>query len=191
MDFIFTSELSAVNSMIGTIGEAPVSTLIDTDLVDVETALTVLREETRKVLAHGWDFNTDCGFPLMSDPVTNHIKVPQAALQVRPDNPRYTVRGSMVYDKDTFSLAHPAGTTITATVYWAMAFEELPEVTRQYITTRACRLFQNRTAHSQIIRSFTQEDETEARVAHERENTLARRDRFIHGDSLTRSIIMR
>ena len=53
-----TTQLQAVNSMLSTIGEAPVNSL-DSGLVDAETAETVLNEVSRDVQSFGWNFNTE------------------------------------------------------------------------------------------------------------------------------------
>lgn len=64
-----TTELEAINIMLGSIGESPLpsdadlSDLADADL-NVEAAVGILRETTREVLTAGWRFNTLTGFEL-------------------------------------------------------------------------------------------------------------------------------
>lgn len=64
-----TTEVEAVNVMLGAIGEAPLeaaadlSTLVSTD-VNVEMAVGILRETLRDVLVAGWRFNTLTGYEL-------------------------------------------------------------------------------------------------------------------------------
>jgi hypothetical protein len=62
-----TTEVEAVNVMLGAIGEAPLAP--NTDLsaatdTNVEMAIGILRETVREVLAAGWRFNTLSGYEL-------------------------------------------------------------------------------------------------------------------------------
>ena len=58
-----TTELEAVNIMLSTIGEAPVNNL-DSGLVDAETAETILKNVSRDVQSHGWNFNSEPDYTL-------------------------------------------------------------------------------------------------------------------------------
>mgnify|MGYP000641860562 CR=1 FL=1 len=61
-----TTKLEAVNSMLSTIGEAPVNSLTS-GLVDAETAETILNEVSRSVQAHGWNFNSEPDYTVAAD----------------------------------------------------------------------------------------------------------------------------
>jgi hypothetical protein len=68
-----TTELEAVNSMLAAIGEAPLAdgtNLATASQADIETALNILTNITRKVLSMGWRFNTEKGVQL--SPVAAH-----------------------------------------------------------------------------------------------------------------------
>lgn len=161
-----TTELEAVNSMLYTIGESPVSTVEDSGIVDATTALTTLREVSREVQSRGWHFNTEIGFRLAPTFPDGEINLPLNTLQV--DSVRgftradVTQRGKRLYNRrdHTYKFAKPVVCDLTV----LLAFEDLPEFARGYIGTRAARLFQKRTVGSAELDSFTAQDEATALV---------------------------
>jgi hypothetical protein len=74
-DLVLTTELDAVNTMLYTIGEQPVSSLAESGLADVAIAKTILTEQSRRFQAKGWDFNTDKDYALAVD-INSKIPVP-------------------------------------------------------------------------------------------------------------------
>ena len=62
-----TTELEAVNTMLNTIGEAPVNTLVNMTSVDALAALSVLQNVNRGVQVEGWFFNSEYDYPLVPD----------------------------------------------------------------------------------------------------------------------------
>jgi hypothetical protein len=69
-----TTKLEAVNTMLSTIGEAPVNSLA-TGLIDAETAETILNNVSREVQARGWNFNTEYDYTF-SPNVDGEIDLP-------------------------------------------------------------------------------------------------------------------
>ena len=69
-----TTSLAAVNSMLSTIGEAPVNSL-QSGLVDAETAETILNEVSRSVQAYGWNFNSEPDYTVAAD-TSGHVILP-------------------------------------------------------------------------------------------------------------------
>ena len=53
-----TTELQAVNTMLSTIGEAPVNSITGTTTVDVSVAKNILDETSMSIQSQGWNFNT-------------------------------------------------------------------------------------------------------------------------------------
>lgn len=189
-----TTQLSAVNGMLATIGEAPINTLEGTSLVDVAAAKQALSEVTRSVLVEGWAFNTDLDYvlyPTGFDPF--NITIPPNAMVVLPndDYAHIIVRGSKLYDTLTHSDQFQGSNGVPCKVIWNMAFEELPEVTRQFIAIRAARLFQARSTASEILHAFSDADERMARWAHQRNNVRVRRKNFLIGNGTSASILAR
>ena len=62
-----TTELEAVNTILSTIGEAPLSTLTGSLPVDGTTAKNILSEIRREVKSAGWHCNTEDKVDLTSD----------------------------------------------------------------------------------------------------------------------------
>lgn len=168
-----TTELEAVNSMLLSIGQAPVSTLSVTGIRDVNIARELLKASTRRCLVMGWDFNTDDTYEIQPD--TNGLcVVPSGALSVDASSKyeRLTQRrhpsGNMAfYSKDNQSFTFDA--PVSAKIVWGFAFEDLPEAARNYIATYAGRRFQSRVVGSQILDRFEEEDELKAWVTLQRE----------------------
>lgn len=176
-----TTELSAVNGMLATIGEAPINSLENTALVDVALAKNALREVTRSVLVDGWSFNTDEEYPLYPEAVDPFaIRIPPNAMVVLPseDYAHLTPRGQQLYDTVNRSFSFEGHPLVPCKIVWSMDFAELPEVTRQYIAVRAARLFQARTTASEFLYRFTEAEERAARWSHQRNNVRVRRKRL-------------
>ena len=103
-----TTELEAVNAMLSTIGEAPVSSLAS-GLLDAETAETILNDVSREVQSMGWNFNTEEDFPASPND-SNEIVLPaeivradlaQSQTKFRSTKEEYVQRGNRMYDKIT------------------------------------------------------------------------------------------
>lgn len=161
-----TSELEAVNAMLHSIGESPVVTIDDdTDPlpVDVDIAVRVLRSVNREVQVRGWQFNTEQEYPLSRDG-DNFLPLPSNTLHADPDGSFASrdgiVRGSRLYDRTNHTYVWD--TDVTVTIKLLLPFEELPEAARSYIAVRAGRKFQAGVVGSQVLASFTQEDEINA-----------------------------
>lgn len=157
------TELEAVNAMLLSIGQAPVSTLSVSGIADVNIARELLKTAARRCLAKGWNFNTDDEYTITPD-VGGYCVVPSGALSVDAQNStenlvqRRAPNGSMAfYSKDSQSFIFTS--PITVRVIWGFGFEDLPEVARNYIATYAGRRFQSRVIGSQILDRFEAEDE--------------------------------
>jgi hypothetical protein len=169
------TELEAVNSMLATIAESPV-TALDGTHEDAIMARQVLRQVSREVQAEGWYFNVEYDYPLNPD-VNGEISIPSnmTSADIEPySQERYNdledviIRGDRLYNNadHTYVFNHP----IYVTARWALNFEELPETAKTYIVTRASRLFQTKAMGSETLNQFTQADEARARAALLRED---------------------
>lgn len=150
-----TDKLEAINSMLMSIGEAPVNSL-ESGLDDALIAEKTLDEVSKSVQKHGWYFNTEDNFPLKTDNDTE-IVVPANILKLDMQDTRYVLRGKRVYDRQEHTFRIPMD--LKGTVILGLEFEELPESAKQAIMYRAARLFQNRVVGSKVIYQFTKEDE--------------------------------
>lgn len=197
-----TTELEAVNAMLGAIGEAPVNTLQVTGIDDVAVAKQVLLEITRAVLTRGWHFNTDYNYPLNRD-VSNNFIVPPNALKIRP-MPRFsatydvTVRAGKLWWKNppneaapTFDFSTANDSQIKFTIVWGFKFDELPEYVRRYIYIRAARVFTARRIGDAELEGLTEKDELEAKVSMDSDEGFEARRNLFRSNRIMRKITNR
>lgn len=161
-----TTELEAINTMLSTIGEAPVNTVEDNGIVDAVIARQILRSTSREVQSRGWHFNTEKGFLLTPDS-EGFITLPPTTLRVDTvdefQDIDVVLRGNRLYDRRNHTFKFDKPIRVDAVIL--LPFEELPEVAREYITIRASRIFQERVVGSDILSSFSKSDELRALVS--------------------------
>jgi hypothetical protein len=166
MALSMTSELDAVNIMLGTIGESPINSLdAATGVVDAVTARAILSEVSVQVQEEGWHFNTEYEFELTPALGTNEIYI--AANTIEVDASAYdrndidvAIRGNRLYDRK--NKTYQFEQSIKADLTILLEFNELPQAARHYITVRAARVFQQRVVGSDTLGSFTEKDEARA-----------------------------
>lgn len=83
-----TTELQAVNTMLSTIGEAPVDSLSGATSSDAALADQVLTEVVRETLVQGWYFNIDKNYWLYRDGFGN-IFLPANTARVEINRNKY------------------------------------------------------------------------------------------------------
>ena len=147
------TELSAVNAILGAIGQSPVTTLGTVSVVNGITAYdnpeiafiyNLLRDANVDTQAEGWHFNTEEHVPFNPDSVTKKIAIPDnvLSLDLHDNQAKRTMdlvrRDGFLYDKirhdDTFS------EPLFLDVVYLRTFENLPIIFRRYITYRASRV---------------------------------------------------
>jgi len=162
------TELDAVNEMLLSIGQAPVSTLSVPGIRDVSIAQQELARVSRAVQLQGWHWNTDEGYSL-SPAADGVILAPPGLLrfEVTDRGRDLTLRrkpgttGTLaLYDRTNHSFTFDAPVAIKAV--WGFPFEDLPETARTYISIAAARKFQARTIGSRELDGFNAEDEDRA-----------------------------
>ena len=144
------TELSAVNNILGAIGQAPITTLGTVsagveakDNPEIQFIFNLLRDANVDTQAEGWHFNTEEHVEFAID---NNGKIAIGndilSMDLHDNQARRTMdlvrRNGFLYDKikhtDVFTSA------LDLDVVRLVAFEELPTVFRRYITYRASRL---------------------------------------------------
>ena len=141
--YAVSTELDAVNQILSSVGQAPVTTL-DQQNPEVAIALNTLREANKQVQAEGWTFNTEHHYELTGDANTFEITYPTNALQIDTTRSQHfddydpVRRGGKLYDrhKHTFLWKNEDGTakTIQVDVIWYFNFTEVPVAVLNYIT---------------------------------------------------------
>lgn len=145
MSLTLTTKLDAVNQMLESVWELPVSTLIGSASGAVAMAKRVLDQTCISVQTRGWAFNTEDNFVLSPD-TSGNINVPSTALEVDPSgvdcDVDAVVRGTRLYDREnhTFTFTKPVNCRIIS----LLDFEDLPQAARFYIATMAARSFYNK-----------------------------------------------
>ena len=146
------TELSAVNSILGAIGQSPITQLKDpaTGVItnanpEIQFIYNLLKDANVDVQAEGWHFNTEKHCHYKPDDVTGKIVIAADILQLDVSDGwksrKYDVvrRGGFLYDKldhtDDFSDIDE----ITLDVVKLYPFEDVPPVFRRFITYRAAR----------------------------------------------------
>jgi len=154
--------------MISVIGESPVNTLGGTSVpVTVIQSVQVLDETNKAIQSEGWHFNTEYDYPLIPDASTSKITLPVNTLKVDLDPEIYTdtdpvQRGLKLYDRKKHTELWTKD--LKAIITFELAFEELPEQFRHYITVKAARIFATRFLGSREIEGFALRDEIEAKA---------------------------
>lgn len=160
-----TTELEAVNVMLSSIGEAPVSSLTS-GLIDAELAETILGNINREVQSQGWNFNREYNYPLTPDSISQEVTIPTNTMRVdgmsKTDKIDVTQRGTRLYNKATYTYVFEG--IVKVNITFLLGFTDIPEVARRYITLRAARVFQDRTIGASDLHTFQQRDELEALI---------------------------
>jgi hypothetical protein len=160
-----TDELSAVNIMLGVIGESPINSLASISGVsDAVTARQVLNEISTTVQSEGWAFNTEKNWAFLPDS-TGTLVLPSNILQVDPvdSSLKVQLRGTRLYDLKNHTFTFTDSIKLDCVLLFD--FNDLPQAARYYIAVRAARVFQARTVGSDALNGFTKQDEALARVA--------------------------
>lgn len=157
------NELEAVNRMLRSIGQVPVSSIPDSGQSDSRIAAEVLKDYTIELQQDGYDFNTDEALELTPD-VSGVIVIPSDVLRIIPTyrRNRYTIRDGKLYDLDKRSNIFEFAAKVKA--IRKVPFEGLPYPLQNYVTVRSARVFANRMIGAPEQNGYNSEDEARARI---------------------------
>ena len=139
-------ELPAVNQILQSCGQAPVTTLDQTN-PDVAIAYQTLLEVSREVQAEGWSFNKEFHYDMIPDN-NNEILIPNNVLQLdltpNAANMDKDVirRNGKLYDKanHTYTFTEKVECDIT----WLFDWTDIPVPIADFITARAATVVSSR-----------------------------------------------
>lgn len=161
-----TTTLEAVNSILSSVGEAPINSLSGTLPIDATQANNLLTEISRETQAAGFHFNSFYNYTLSLD-TDSKIPLAENIMRVDLDINKYSVtnydvikRGSFLFNKKDNSYVFDKA--LDAKVILFLPFDELPENARRYITIRAARMFQDRVLGANALHTFQIADEASA-----------------------------
>ena len=161
------TELSAVNSILGAIGQAPLTALnLNADGVfdnpEVAIIFNLLRDANVDTQAEGWHFNTEkhVPFSINSDgkiPIGNDI----LSMDLHDNQARRTHnfvrRNGFLYDKQDHTDVFTSDLDLD--VVRLYQFEDLPIVFRRYITYRASRVAATKlVANPDLVKLLAQQE---------------------------------
>lgn len=138
-----TTRLDAINEILRAGQAAPVNALTPST-PDVQIAENLLDKEWRLVLDLGWWWNTEDDAELTQNS-SNEIEVPSNWIRFVPRDHRYypkrlIIRSGKVYDLHNRTFSVGISTLIVDAVIW-LAWDDLPESAKAFITARAARQF--------------------------------------------------
>ena len=158
------TELSAVNSILGAIGQSPVTSLVF-DNPEISFIYNLLRDANVNTQAEGWHFNTEKHVPYTPDSVTGKITIPSNVLQI--DVPKgwshrqfdVVRRNGFLFDKIRHTDDFSSVTSIDLDVVLLRPYEDLPVIFRRYITYRASRMAATQlVANPQLVQLLTTQE---------------------------------
>ena len=162
-------ELPAINQILSTCGQAPVTTLDQTN-PDVAIAYATLLQVTREVQAEGWTYISEFHvlFPIDSNneiPIANNIlqlKLTKNAANMQYDAVR---RQGKLYDRIHHKYTwedHPDG--VECDVIWEFDWIDLPEPIQNSIVARAAAIVSQRIVGDTAQYEMLQQQEAYARA---------------------------
>ena len=132
-------ELPAINQILASVGQAPVTTLDQTN-PDVAIAYDTLIQVSREIQSEGWTFNKEQDYPFTPDS-NNEILIPSNVLQIdisaETGNEEMDVirRNGKLYDKQEHSYTFTE--ELKCDVVWLFDWVDLPRPIQDYVTSRA------------------------------------------------------
>ena len=177
-------ELPAINQILTSCGQAPVTTLDQTN-PEVAIAYATLLQVSREVQSEGWTFNKEYHVEFNKDN-NNEILIPNNIIQIKltenaQNSPYHAVRRSgKLYDRQNHRYTWEYS-PIECDIIWEFDFIDLPEPIQNYITARASTLVSGRIVgdDDQYTRLRNQEQEMRA-MANEYETQQGQFTMFGH-----------
>ena len=143
-------ELPAVNEILASVGQAPVTTLDQTN-PDVAIAYDTLTNVSREVQAEGWTFNTEEFYELTPD-VNGEVLIPNNVLQIdlhaEKDNEYEAIRrNGKLYEKVNHTYDWTTLTNwdkVACDIVWFFDGVDLPRPIQDYIVARTAAIVSSR-----------------------------------------------
>ena len=161
------TELPAINQILMACGQAPVTTLDETN-PDVAIAYTTLLEISREVQSEGWTFNKEAHYEMTPDS-NNEILIPNNVLQIDLTNngsvgdKQVIRRNGKLYDKQHHTDQWTNG-VVECDILWLFDWVDLPTPIQDYITARAATTTSSRIVGDQTQYQMLQQKEAYTRA---------------------------
>lgn len=161
-----TQELPAVNQILQSCGQAPVTTLDQTN-PDVAIAYQTLLEVSREVQAEGWSFNKEYHYEMTPD-TNEEILIPNNMLQVDLSHNAANMdkdvirRNGKLYDKAAHT--YQFSDKVECDIIWLFDWVDLPKPIADFITSRAAAIVSSRIVGDSNQYQMLQQKEAFARA---------------------------
>ena len=142
-----TQELPAINQILSSCGQAPVTTL-DTTNPDVAIAYDTLLQVSREVQAEGWTFNKEYHYEMTPD-TDDFILIPNNMLQIKLTENSANMdkdgirRSGKLYDRHNHTYKW-TDETVECDIVWEFDWVDLPQPIQDFITSRASTIVSQR-----------------------------------------------
>ncbi len=164
-----TQELPAVNQILASVGQAPVTTLDQTN-PDVAIAYDTLLQVSKEVQAEGWTYNQEFEYEI----VTNNNKeyeIPNNMLQIDfsesyKGNIDPVRRDGKIYDRynHTYEIGDTANDEWEVDITWWFDWVDVPQPIQNYITAKAATITAQRIIGDPALIQTLQQRESLARA---------------------------
>ena len=161
-----TKELPAINQILMACGQAPVTTLDETN-PDVAIAYQTLLEVSREVQSEGWTFNKEAHYPMSPDD-NNEIVIANNILQIdlsqsNADDKNVIIRDGKLYDKEHHTYLWTED-SVDCDILWFFDWIDLPRPIQDYITAKASTVTSSRIVGDQTQYQMLQQKEAYMRA---------------------------
>ena len=163
-----TQELPAINQILSSCGQAPVTTLDQTN-PDVAIAYDTLLQVSREVQAEGWTFNTEYHYDFTPD-ANDEILIPNNVLQLKLTENWGNVdkdgirRNGKLYDRQDHTYKWTDQSPVECDVVWEFDWVDLPQPIQDFITARSATIVSQRIVGDQTQYQMLQQQEAYARA---------------------------
>ena len=142
-----TQELPAINQILSSCGQAPVTTL-DTTNPDVAIAYDTLLQVSREVQSEGWTFNKEYHYEMTPD-TDDFILIPNNILQLKLTENSANMdkdgirRSGKLYDRQNHTYKW-TDETVECDIVWEFDWVDLPQPIQDFIVSRASTIVSQR-----------------------------------------------
>ena len=162
-----TQELPAINQILSSCGQAPVTTLDQTN-PDVAVAYDTLQQVSREVQAEGWTFNKEYHYEFTPD-TDDKILIPSNILQIKLTENSANMdkdgvrRSGKLYDRHNHTYDW-TDETVECDVVWEFDWVDLPQPIQDFIVARAATFVSQRIVGDQTQYQMLQQQEAYMRA---------------------------
>ena len=162
-----TQELPAINQILSSCGQAPVTTLDQTN-PDVAIAYDTLLQVSREVQSEGWTFNKEYHYEMTPD-TDDFILIPNNILQIKLTENSANMdksairRSGKLYDRQNHTYKW-TDETVECDIVWEFDWVDLPQPIQDFVTARAATLVSQRIVGDTEQYQMLQQQEAFARA---------------------------